>query len=95
MLVVEGRAMADVATRLSRARELHLQSRWAEACEEFAAADRLEPLDAEDLEVFAEAAQVLGRARRRSGLFGVPTNCVSRQENSTELSPLPSGGGRP
>jgi DNA-binding CsgD family transcriptional regulator len=53
--------MADGATQLSRARDLHRQSRWAEACEEFAAADRLEPLAVDDLEAFAEAAQVLGR----------------------------------
>jgi DNA-binding CsgD family transcriptional regulator/tetratricopeptide (TPR) repeat protein len=53
--------MADLASGLGRARELHLESRWAEACEEFVAADRLEPLTAEDLERFAEAAQVLGR----------------------------------
>jgi ATP/maltotriose-dependent transcriptional regulator MalT len=52
--------MADVATRLARARELHLQSRWAEACDEFAAADALQPLAVDDLEAFAEAAQVLG-----------------------------------
>jgi DNA-binding CsgD family transcriptional regulator len=58
---MEGTSMADVASPLGRARELHLESRWAEACEEFAAADRLEPLTAEDLERFAEAAQVLGR----------------------------------
>jgi len=48
--------MADAATRLSRARELHRESRWAEACDEFAAADRLEPLGAGDLEAFAESA---------------------------------------
>jgi DNA-binding CsgD family transcriptional regulator len=58
---MEGTSMADAASPLGRARELHLESRWAEACEEFAAADRLEPLTAEDLEKFAEAAQVLGR----------------------------------
>ena len=58
---MEGTSMADVASQLGRARELHLESRWAEACDEFAAADRLEPLAAEDLEAFAEAAQVLGR----------------------------------
>ena len=51
----------DVATRLSRAHELHKQSRWAEACDEFAAADLLEPLAAADLEALAETAQVSGR----------------------------------
>jgi DNA-binding CsgD family transcriptional regulator len=53
--------MADGATQLMRARDLHRQSRWAEACEEFAAADRLEALAVDDLDAFAEAAQVLGR----------------------------------
>jgi DNA-binding CsgD family transcriptional regulator len=53
--------MADGATRLGQARELHAQSRWTEACEQFAAADRSEPLDADDLERYAEAAQILGR----------------------------------
>ena len=53
--------MADGATQLGQARELHAQSRWAEACEQFAAADRSEPLDADDLERYAEAAQILGR----------------------------------
>jgi DNA-binding CsgD family transcriptional regulator/tetratricopeptide (TPR) repeat protein len=53
--------MADGATRLGQARELHAQSHWDEACEQFAAADRAEPLDADDLERYAEAAQILGR----------------------------------
>jgi hypothetical protein len=53
--------MEDVAIRLSRARKFYDQSRWAEACEEFAAADQQEPLAVDDLEAFAEAAQVLGR----------------------------------
>jgi DNA-binding CsgD family transcriptional regulator len=53
--------MTDGATQLMRARDLHRQSRWAEACEEFAAADRLEALAVDDLDAFAEAAQVLGR----------------------------------
>jgi hypothetical protein len=53
--------MAGSATRLSQARELHAQSRWAEACVEFAAADRTEQLTADDLESYAEAAQILGR----------------------------------
>jgi DNA-binding CsgD family transcriptional regulator/tetratricopeptide (TPR) repeat protein len=54
-------SMAEVAARLTRARELHHQPRWDEACDEFEAADRLQPLAADDLEAFAEAAQVLGR----------------------------------
>jgi DNA-binding NarL/FixJ family response regulator len=53
--------MADVATWLSQARELHAQSHWAEACVQFDAADRAEQLDAVDLERYAESAQILGR----------------------------------
>lgn len=53
--------MADGATHLGQARDLHAQSRWADACEQFAAADRSDPLHADDLERYAEAAQILGR----------------------------------
>jgi DNA-binding CsgD family transcriptional regulator len=53
--------MADGSIGLSRARELHAQSHWAEAYEQFAEADRDEQLDADDLERYAEAAQILGR----------------------------------
>jgi tetratricopeptide (TPR) repeat protein len=60
MMEWKGAAMADVATRLGQARELHAQSRWAEAYRHFSAAGA-EGLDAEDLERYAEAAQILGR----------------------------------
>jgi tetratricopeptide (TPR) repeat protein len=53
--------MADGASQLGRAREAHEQSHWAKACEEFAAADRDEQLAADDLERYAESAQILGR----------------------------------
>jgi hypothetical protein len=54
--------MEAVATaHLVRARELHRASRWQEACVEYAAADAEEPLAVEDLEAFAEAAQVSAR----------------------------------
>jgi DNA-binding CsgD family transcriptional regulator/tetratricopeptide (TPR) repeat protein len=53
--------MADSATLLSQARALHAQSQWAEACVQFAAADRAEQLHADDLERYAEASQILGR----------------------------------
>jgi DNA-binding CsgD family transcriptional regulator len=61
--------MTDGATQLSRAQDLHRQSRWAEACEEFEAADRLQPLAVDDLEAFAEAAQVLGRGEEAARLL--------------------------
>ena len=53
--------MADGASRLSQARELHAQSHWAEACVQFAAAGGAEQLAADDLERYAEASQILGR----------------------------------
>ncbi len=46
---------------LSRARELRRASRWEEACAEYAAADAEEALAVEDLEAFAEVAQVSAR----------------------------------
>ena len=61
MMERKGAAMADGSTVLGQARELHAQSHWAEACEQFAEADRDEQLDADDLERYAEAAQILGR----------------------------------
>lgn len=54
--------MDAVATaHLGRAWELHRASRWEEACTEYAAADAEDPLAVEDLEAFAEAAQVTAR----------------------------------
>jgi DNA-binding CsgD family transcriptional regulator len=54
--------MEAVATaHLARARELHTASRWEEACAEYAAADAEQPLAVDDLEAFAEAAQVSAR----------------------------------
>ncbi|UUZ59911.1 hypothetical protein [Nocardioides sp. B-3] len=48
-------------THLNRARELHLASRWEEACAEYAAADAAEPLAVEDSASYAEAARVSAR----------------------------------
>jgi DNA-binding CsgD family transcriptional regulator len=54
--------MAAAATaHLTRARELHTASRWAEACAEYAAADAEQPLAVDDLQAYAEAAQVSAR----------------------------------
>ena len=61
MMERKGAAMTDGASWSRQARELHAQSRWAEACVQFAAADRAEQLDADDLERYAETAQILGR----------------------------------
>ena len=61
MIGREGAGMADGGIQLGQARGLHAQSRWLEAYEHFSAADHAEQLDAEDLERYAEAAQILGR----------------------------------
>ena len=50
-----------VAAAVSRARELHRLTRWDDACVEFLAADADHALDAGDLELLAEAAQLAGR----------------------------------
>jgi DNA-binding CsgD family transcriptional regulator len=46
---------------LDTAHEHHHASRWAEACQEYCAADQASSLTVEDLESWAEAAQVIGR----------------------------------
>lgn len=53
--------MADVGSRLERARRLHGAEQWVEACDAFVAVDEVEPLSARDLELLAESAQVMGR----------------------------------
>ena len=52
---------AGATGHLARARELHRASRWEEACAEYAVVDDEESLAVEDLEAFAEAAQVCAR----------------------------------
>jgi DNA-binding CsgD family transcriptional regulator/tetratricopeptide (TPR) repeat protein len=53
--------MNDHAGHRDSAREHHAASRWVQACEAYAAADRVAPLSIEDLEWWAESAQVIGR----------------------------------
>ncbi|WP_165367383.1 helix-turn-helix transcriptional regulator [Phytoactinopolyspora endophytica] len=53
--------MEAATAHVARAREFHQASRWEEACAEYAAADTEEQLAAEDLEAYAEAAQVCAR----------------------------------
>ena len=53
--------MNDDVGHLVAAREHHRASRWVRACEGYAAAERVTPLGIEDLECWAEAAQIIGR----------------------------------
>ena len=53
--------MTDAADDLGAASMHHSASRWVEACERYAAADRAAPLSVEDRERWAEAAQIGGR----------------------------------
>lgn len=53
--------MPDSAVPLEHARALHAERRWSAACEEFRAADARVPLDAGDLESWAESAQLSNR----------------------------------
>ena len=52
--------MADVADHLARARALHAASAWRPACDEFRAAGGLAALEVDDVERFAECAQIAG-----------------------------------
>jgi len=56
-----GAAMDTAATALAAARRSHHAQAWADACAAYAAADRLAPLEIDDLEAYAESAHLLGR----------------------------------
>ena len=68
--------------QLETAREHHRSSRWARACEEYAAADRTAPLDVEDTEAWAEAAQVIGRIDEAITLL---TRCFELRAEAGEI----------
>ena len=53
--------MADDANHLARARAFHSAFAWPQACEEFRAAGGLAGLEVDDLECFAECAQIAGQ----------------------------------
>jgi len=53
--------MYDELGQLETAREHHRAARWAQACEGYAVADETTALSVEDLESWAESAQVIGR----------------------------------
>lgn len=58
----------DVVAQLTRARECHHRRAWADAYAAFSALEGA-PLEAEDLDKFAEAAQLLGRGRDAARLL--------------------------
>ena len=67
---------------LETAREHHRSSRWARACEEYAAADRAAPLTVEDAESWAEAAQVIGLIDEA---IAVLTRCFELRADAGEI----------
>ena len=55
------RKAEPVAAELERGRDLYVSQAWMDAYESFAAADRSDPLEAEDLELMATSAYMVGR----------------------------------
>jgi hypothetical protein len=74
--------MNDDLSHLEIAREHHQASRWVRACEEYAAADRATTLTVEDLESWAEAAQVIGRIDEA---MAVLTRCFELRAEAGEI----------
>ena len=74
--------MNEHAGHLVAAREHHRASRWVQACEGYSAADRVTPLGIEDLEGWAEAAQVIGRVDEA---IDVLARCFERRAQSGEI----------
>jgi DNA-binding NarL/FixJ family response regulator len=74
--------MNDAVSHLGTAREHHHASRWVRACEEYAAADRAMPSAVEDLEAWAESAQVVGRIDEA---IAVLTRCFDVRAEAGEI----------
>ena len=53
--------MADAIGELERGRDLYLSEAWSDAYEALSAADRLDPLGADDLELLATSAYMIGQ----------------------------------
>ena len=60
--------MVDVADELERGREAYARRTWMDAYESLSRADQMSPLGAEDLELLATSAYMLGRDNELSGL---------------------------
>lgn len=74
--------MNDDVSHLETAGEHHQASRWAPACEEYAAADGATPLGVGDLESWAESAQVIGRIDEA---VAVLTRCFELRAEAGEI----------
>ena len=74
--------MSGELGHLEAAREHHRSSRWARACEEYAAADRASLLTVEDTESWAESAQVIGRIDEAIALL---TRCFELRAEAGEV----------
>ncbi len=59
----------DISADLERARQSHGRQAWADACDQFAEPDAASPLGVDDLERFAESAQILGRGDQAARLL--------------------------
>ena len=74
--------MSGESGHLEAAREHHRESRWARACEEYAAADGAALLTVQDTESWAEAAQVIGRIDEAIALL---TRCFELRSDAGEI----------
>jgi DNA-binding CsgD family transcriptional regulator len=74
--------MSGEPGHLETARAHGRSSRWVRACEEYAAADRATRLTVEDLESWAEAAQVIGRIDEA---IAVLTRCFELRAEAGEI----------
>ncbi len=61
--------MVDAAAELERGRDLYAREAWADAYEALSAADRSDPLEANDLELLATSAYMIGREEDYLGLL--------------------------
>ena len=76
-------SVADAIAELKRGRGLYVSEAWSDAYEALAAADRLDPLGADDLELLATSAYMIGHEEDYLGLL--------ERAHRAHLAPLAPG----
>ena len=69
----DNHTVADAVGELERGRDIYASEAWVDAYESLSAADRSEPLGADDLELLATSAYMLGREEDYLGSSSAPT----------------------
>ena len=79
------------ASELSRGRQAYTENAWSRAYELLRCGDQEQTVSAQDLELLARAAYMLGATRSTHTLWNVPTVPTSRLGTSPQQHAVPGG----